>query len=399
MSASEAPSATASVAPTAPAAVPLAPHSADRGTALGRRLYIDPGLLEPEQELIFERTWQLAGHVSTLPRPGTYLTASAGSQPVLVVRDEEGRLQAYRNVCRHRGSRLLSGSGQCKAAIRCRYHGWTYRFDGTLIGVPEARAFGERLDKAALGLLPARVEELCGLVFVNLDPDATPLAELVGDLPDRLARYRIASLESFAPAGDTQPANWKAIADNYIEGYHIPIAHPGLMRLLDYKRYEVECHEQYVWFEAPLRPRPSSNLMERLYAQLVTPMPGLTEEDSRVWRYVFIYPNTTIDLYPDQVMTWQMLPDGVDRTRDVYGSYRPPHSDARTRLAQWLNQRLNQIVLDEDIDLVANVQEGLQTRGYRCGPLSRREDAVAWFADCVRRDLAPVLTQDERAGR
>ena len=107
------------------------------GTALEPRLYTDPSLLEAEQELIFERTWQLAGHVGALPRPGSYLTAQAGNQPVLVVRDEQHQLRAYRNVCRHRGSRLLSGSGQCKGAIRCRYHGWTYRFDGTLIGVPE----------------------------------------------------------------------------------------------------------------------------------------------------------------------------------------------------------------------------------------------------------------------
>jgi Rieske 2Fe-2S family protein len=351
--------------------------------------------LEAEQELIFERTWQLAGHVSSLPRSGSYLTASAGSQPVLVVRDEEGRLRAYRNVCRHRGSRLLSGSGQCKAAIRCRYHGWTYRFDGSLIGVPESRAFGEHLDKASLGLLPARVEELCGLVFVNLDPDATPLAELVADLPARMARYRIASLRPFAPATDTQPANWKAIVDNYVEGYHIPIAHPGLMRLLDYKHYDVECFEEYVWFEAPLRAKQSSNRVERAYAQLVTPMPGLGAEDRRVWRYAFIYPNTAIDLYPDQVTTWQIVPDGVDRIRSTYGSYRPLHTDARTRVTQWLNQRMNRLVTDEDIDLVANVQEGLQTRGYECGPLGRREAAVAWFADRVRRDLAPVFKEDE----
>jgi Rieske 2Fe-2S family protein len=125
-------------------------------------------------------------------------------------------------------------------------------------------------------------------------------------------------------------------------------------------------------------------------------MAGLSEEDRRVWRYVYIYPNTAIDLYPDQVTTWQMVPEGVDQTRGVYGSYRPPHSDMRTRAVQWLNQRVNKLVTDEDLDLVANVQEGLQTRGYECGPLSRREDGVAWFADCVRRDLASVLRDDER---
>jgi choline monooxygenase len=358
------------------------------GRALTPRLYNDPAVLEREQELIFERTWQLAGHVSALPRSGSYLTANAGSQPVLVVRDENEQLRAYRNVCRHRGSRLLSATGQCKGAIRCRYHGWTYRFDGSLIGVPEALAFGERLNKSKLGLLPARVEELCGLVFVNLDPDATPLAELVGDLPTRLAPYRIPTLEPFAPGnGSGQPANWKVVAENYLEGYHIPIAHPGLMRMLDYKRYVSEIHDHYVWFDAPLRDKLSSNHLERLYAKLVTPMPGLSEEDRRVWRYVFIYPNTTIDLYPDQVNTWQMLPDGVWRTRDTFANYRPPDSDATTRLVQWCNQRLNTLVLDEDIDLVDNVRQGLQTRGYECGPLSRREEPVAWFADSIRASL------------
>jgi Rieske 2Fe-2S family protein len=376
------------------------PSLAPSGSALHPRLYTDPDVLEVEQRLIFERTWQLAGHVSALPAPGSYITADAGDQPVLVVRDEHGGLRAYRNVCRHRGSRLLSGSGQCKAAIRCRYHGWTYKLDGTLIGVPEGLGFGSGLDKPSLGLMPARVEELCGLVFVNLDPDATPLAELVGEeLPRRLARYRIATLQSFAPATGTQPANWKAVADNYLEGYHIPIAHPGLMRMLDYKHYDVEVHDHWVWFESPLRDKPSSNRLERLYARAATPMPGLGPEDRRVWRYAFIYPNTTIDLYPDQVNTWQMLPDGVDRTRDTFGGYRAAGADPRTRLAQWANQKLNTIVLDEDIDLVANVQRGLRTRGYQCGPLGAREAAVAWFADRVRASLGDAASEEQPARR
>jgi Rieske 2Fe-2S family protein len=363
-----------------------------QGTALRPSLYTDPTVLEAEQELIFERTWQLAGHVKALAGPGSYMTASAGSQPVLVVRDESGALHAYRNVCRHRASRLLSGSGQCKGAIRCRYHGWTYRFDGSLIGVPEALGFGERLDKSTLGLHPVRVEELCGLIFVNLDLEAAPLAELVGDLPQRLERYRLPSLNAFDAGGSSsQPANWKVVVDNYIEGYHIPIAHPGLMRMLDYKHYDAEIHEHYIWFEAPMRSKPSSNRLERLYAKLVEPMPGLSSEDRRVWRYVFIYPNTAIDLYPDQVGTWQILPDGVGHTRDVWAAYRPAASGPRTRAAQWLNIRLNRIVYDEDVDLVANVQLGAQTRGYSCGPLSPREASVGWFADRIRADLAPVL--------
>ena len=137
--------------------------------------------------------------------------------------------------------------------------------------------------------------------------------------------------------------------------------------------------------------KPSSNRLERLYGRLVEPMAGLTDADRHVWRYVFLYPNTTIDLYADQVNTWQILPNGTGRTHDVFGSYRPADSTPRTRVVQWINQRLNNLVLDEDIDLVANVQQGLRTRGYMPGPLSRREDAVAWFADRIRADLAPAL--------
>jgi choline monooxygenase len=354
--------------------------------ALSPRLYRDPEVLEREQTRIFARTWQFAGHVSQLPGPGSYLTASAGVEPVLVLRDDDGELRAFRNVCRHRGSRLLSGSGDCGKAIRCRYHGWTYRFDGSLIGVPEGRSI-PGLDKSALGLFPARVETLCGLVFVNLDVHATSLAEQVAGLPERFERYGLDRLRVREEKPSTQPANWKIVVDNYLEGYHVPIAHPGLMRLLDYKRYEAELHDGYVWFEAPLRDKPSGNPMERAYQRLVEPMPGLTDEDRRVWRYVFVYPNTAIDLYPDQVGIWRIGPDGHRRTADLALTLLPAQAGLRTRAVQYANRKVNQLVSDEDVDLVANQQQGLETRDFEPGPLSRREAAVGWFAERVRADL------------
>ncbi len=356
-------------------------------SALESRYYRDPEIAELEQERIFARSWQLVGHASQLADPGDYLTGSAGVQPVLVLRADDGQLRAFRNVCRHRGSRLLNGSGQCGQAIRCLYHGWTYRLDGQLIGVPEGRSIAD-LDKAQLGLFPARVETLCGLVFVNLDIHAQPLAEQVAGLPERLAPYNIAGLKPSGEWHNTQPANWKIVIDNYNEGYHVPIAHPGLMRLLDYKRYDVEVHDGWVWFDAPMRDKPSGNPLERAYQRLVTPMPGLGENDRRVWRYAMIYPNTTIDLYPDQVATWRIDPDGPLRSRDHARTYRHPRAGVRTRLAQFANNRLNTLVGKEDHDLVENVQAGLETRGFELGPLSHREAAIAWFAERIRADLA-----------
>src|SRR3954447_16582194 len=184
------------------------PRAQESWRQLEPRHYRDPEITELEERRIFARTWQLVGHVGRLANRGDYLTSTAGSQPVLVLRDEHGELRGFRNVCRHRGSRLLSGSGQCGKAIRCRYHGWTYRTDGELIGVPEGRSIAG-LDKSRLGLFPARVETLCGLIFVNLDIHAEPLAEQVRGLPERLARYDI---EHLVPSGEWrghQPSNWK----------------------------------------------------------------------------------------------------------------------------------------------------------------------------------------------
>jgi choline monooxygenase len=368
--------------------------------ALAARYYTDPAVLQRELNTIFQRTWQYAGHVSDLPEAGTYVTARSGDQPVLVLRGADGELRAFRNVCRHRGSELLTGRGTCKKAIRCRYHGWTYdASDGRLLGVPEHRNFAE-LDKSKLGLMPARVEALAGFLFVNLDPEAPTLAEVTEGLAPRLERYGVPELRRFSSskggAGQTaagvsqphtQPANWKIVAENYLEGYHVPIAHPSLMRLLDYKRYSAEIHDGWAWFDAPLREAPSGEFRERLYQRLMRPMPGLTDEDQRAWRYAFIYPNTAIDLYPEQVNVWQIQPAGLELTRDAWACFRHPSSGPVARWVQRLNNRLNTEVLDEDIDLVAAVQTGVRTRGYEPGPLAPREKAVGWFAERIRTDL------------
>ena len=187
--------------------------------------------------------------------------------------------------------------------------------------------------------------------------------------------------------GGSQPANWKIVVENYLEGYHVPIAHPGLMRLLDYQRYAVEPHEGWCWFEAPLRDTPSSNRMERLYQRLAKPMTGLDEADRTVWRYCVIYPNTAIDLYPDQVNVWQIRPGGPNSTDDAWACFREANPGPVTRLVQRINQRFNTEVLDEDVDLVSAVQTGIRTNGYAPGPLSAREAGVGWFADRIRADV------------
>jgi Rieske 2Fe-2S family protein len=379
------------VNPTRPqrvAPAPLAP-------GLPSRYYTDPHVLAVEQQRIFRRAWQVVAHVSDLPNPGSRVVGRLGTTEVVVVRTEKGEIRAHVNTCRHRGTRLVAAPGQEKA-LRCPYHGWTYHLDGELVGAPEGRSI-PCLDKARLGLLPARVEVVCGLVFANLDSGAEPLApQLEGVLP-LLERYLAGPLEQFSgyrlhrdDPENAQKANWKIVVDNYLEGYHVPVAHPGLMRLLDYKRYDVTTAGLYALYEAPLRDKPSDNRTERLYQRLVRPMPGLLPADERVFRYVAIYPNTVIDLYPDHVLVWKMNPVTVDRT-GVPGCYlRRSDSGLRTRTAQWLNLRIGQITNQEDEDLVARMQHGLENGDFMPGPLSLREAGVAWFAGRVRNDVGEL---------
>lgn len=363
--------------------------------ALPARYYTDPKIFDLERRQIFATSWQLVGHESDLPRPGARLVGRVAGQEVLVVRTEDGGLAAHLNVCRHRGSRLVAGPEPDGKAIRCPYHGWTYKLDGRLVGAPEGRRI-PCLDKAGLGLHPARVESFLGLLFVNLDTRAAPLADQLPGLAEKIGRY----MNGLEPIGrrrihdmedaEKQPANWKVAVDNYLEGYHVPVAHPGLMRLLDYQRYAAEVHESYVLFEAPLRDNPSANRLERLYQQLVEPMPGLDQTDHNIWRYVTIYPNTMIDLYPDHVLAWSMVPTAVDQVAVPGAYYGRPNASWRTRIAQRLNIHIGNITNDEDVLLVGRVQRGLSTPGYEMGPLSERETAVGWFADRVRADLGEL---------
>ncbi|MFE3493486.1 aromatic ring-hydroxylating dioxygenase subunit alpha [Streptomyces sp. NPDC059175] len=365
----------------------------DPGRALSARLYTDPDIAAAETRHIFARSWQLVCHESDLPEPGARLAATVADREVLVVRTEDGGLAAHLNVCRHRGTRLVTKPEPSGKAIRCPYHGWTYKLDGRLVGAPEARQI-PCLDKPKLGLFGVRVESFLGFVFVNLDQGATPLAESCAGLVEAVGRYAGTDLVPIGRSrihdlhgAEVQNANWKVAVDNYLEGYHVPVAHPGLMRLLDYQGYTSEINEAYTLFASPLREKPSSNWAERLYQRLAAPMPGLTEADRRVWRYAVIYPNTLIDFYPDHVLAWTAIPTAVDRVAVPGAFYTRRGTGLRTWLARRLNIHIGWITNDEDAELVARVQKGLTTPGFEPGPLSRREAAVGWFADRVRADL------------
>ena len=184
--------------------------------------YTDPEVLRLERERIFRSAWHYVGHAGRLPEPPSYFACETGGIPALVVRDGEGELRAFLNVCRHRGSELVRGAGR-RETLQCPYHAWTYGLDGSLRAAPRS----EEGDLDGVELVPLRLEAWGPFLFVNADPAAEPLA-IDLKLPFDTAELRFRERVEYGLA-----ANWKIAAENFLECYHCPVAHPGFSRLVD----------------------------------------------------------------------------------------------------------------------------------------------------------------------
>ena len=217
---------------------------------LASRFYIDPAILEIENDKIFRRTWQLVGTLDqpcgevngvkkTISDPETFFTADVAGEPILVVRDKQGILRAFSNVCRHRAGPIALGSG-CKNVMRCQYHGWTYTLDGNLIGTPDVEGV-EFFDRSTMGMFPVRLRNLGEIHLRQFrSPRGVVSQSVLGKIPEQARGFQFAGLQ-FAERRDyVIDCNWKVYVDNYLEGYHIPIAHPGLMREIDYAQYRTD---------------------------------------------------------------------------------------------------------------------------------------------------------------
>ncbi|HEX7168308.1 MAG TPA: aromatic ring-hydroxylating dioxygenase subunit alpha, partial [Acidimicrobiales bacterium] len=207
--------------------------------------YRGDGAYDAERASVFGRTWQLVARASELARAGDYVASTIAGWPIVVVAGEDASLRAFHDVCLHRGGPLVrDAKGNCGASLVCGYHGWTYALDGSLV---RARDFGEEMAGRGLALHPIRVEAWRGLVFVNLDGDAPPLVDALGGFAEAC---RDLPLEDFAFDGEQVheiQCNWKTYADNYLEGYHIPVVHPELDEVIDSRRYEVAVHDDGRW--------------------------------------------------------------------------------------------------------------------------------------------------------
>lgn len=348
--------------------------------------YKNPEFFALEKERLFLRSWQLVCHVSEVAGPGDFATLNLLGERALVVRGEDGELRAFYNVCRHRAAAVAQGdTGHCEGHLRCPYHGWVYGLDGRLKAVPGQQSF-PALDKSEYGLPPLALEVFQGFVFVNFGGDGGPsVAERMAPYAAELLPYRLEEMEPFdSHYGHEIPVDWKNVMDNFLEGYHVPVGHPGLYRLFG-TRYEAETQAFAVsraihW----LRDKPSENWSERNYQNLLPELDHLPEDRRRAWAYYTLLPNVALDVYCDHVDVFHVIPVTPGKCRYRGRSYRLPGASRQLRAAQYLNRRINTQVQREDELLVASVQEGLGSQSYVSGILSEKEVCLRQFHDLIR---------------
>jgi phenylpropionate dioxygenase-like ring-hydroxylating dioxygenase large terminal subunit len=217
--------------------------------------YSNPAILEAEMQRIFHRSWQYAGHLGELQGPGSYFASPTGPVPIVVTMDDEGELRGFVNVCRHRGA-IVATDARKRGTLQCPYHAWTYGLDGRLRAAPRS-VEDPALDAACLGLVPVSVGTWGPFVFANPDPHATPLASALGDLPEVVAEHGldVNSLHFHGRFPYEIRANWKIALENYLECYHCPTNHPGLVDVIDERRLELHAAGLRASQFAPVHPR------------------------------------------------------------------------------------------------------------------------------------------------
>ncbi len=346
---------------------PFDPNIAGAST-IPSRLYVDPVYLELERERVFARTWQVVGRTEQVRESGEYFTADVAGEPLVILRDGDS-LRGFHNVCLHRAGPVAEGCGKRKT-LQCRYHGWTYRLNGELLRAPEMEGV-ERFSPDDMHLVPVQVAQWGPVVFANLDLKAPPLEHFLEDIPQRARHFEVDRMRWVMRKDYFLSCNWKVYVDNYLEGYHLPVVHPGLHKEIDYDQYRVEPHRYYSIQHAPLR-QASPHQADRRYVP--------TSEGERA-EYYWLFPNIMLNVYLGQMQTNLVLPRGHDRTLVVFEWYATdppadPASDERwSRLVEFSDE-----IQAEDIEICEVVQRNLRSRVYDRGRYSaKRENGVHHF--------------------
>lgn len=327
--------------------------------SLEARYYTDPAIFRLEQENLFAKSWQFAGHISQLDKAGDYFTVEIAGESLICLRTKAGDIKSFYNVCQHRAHRLLSDCGNA-GLIVCPYHAWTYELTGELRGGPNTLAV-EGFDRTDIKLSEVRIEEFCGFLFVNLDNDAKSMDEWFPNVRRELSEYvpHINELSPLEWVEVPENCNWKVSVENYSECYHCQLNHPTFATgVVKPETYDIQPQGHCLRHTTECQ-----NLDQMSYPIDIGLNPHAGHYSS--W---FLWPMMSFQVYPGNVLnTYHWRP--VDHENVVLhrGWFSVDGTDAEM-LRKLAQQDLDTTVA-EDIRLVESVQQGLNSRGYVPGPL------------------------------
>jgi choline monooxygenase len=372
----------------------------DLASSLIPDAYTSEEFRELERERIFARSWIPVCVPDEVAEPGSFVVVTVAGRSLIVCRDRGGELRAHHNVCRHRGTQLVAEErGRVERFFQCPYHAWAYGLDGACLGTPlftpeagipddQRGAFDTSgvtaFDKDDYGLHPVRVAAWGCLVFVCLDPDAPSLESELGDLPARLAGYRLDEQKLLRRVDYEIAANWKLVGENFMEYYHLPWVHPGLVKvspLKDHHRWQGE--GMYVGFcTSPIAANTEDGGWQGLPA-----LHSLEESDATSARFAWLFPNVALNALPNHTFVMLTRPIATGRTEeatyllahpDAIAASPDADSDVDGLLAFW--DEVNR----EDIGIVERVQLGLADPAFTGGRLCYRfEESVHRFQNMV----------------
>lgn len=349
---------------------------------LGRSAYLDDDVFARERELIFARGWCAVGRAGSAPAPGDYFVIDLIGESIVVMCGDDGRLRAFANVCRHRGSQLIDPTptprGHVRSALRCPYHGWTYRTDGTLVRAP----FVDSIDPADFTLHEIANATWGGFVFVCLEPAGSPtLAEQLGAIPERVRRYPLADLVSGAHIEYDVAANWKVVAENYNECYHCGPVHPELCEVVP--AFRVRGGAGLDW-DRGIPHRDGAWTFTRSGTSTRAPFPDLDDEERVLHKGELIYPNLFLSLAAEHVAAFTLWPVDAGRTRVVFDAlFHPdavsaPDFDPSDAVDLW------HVTNEQDWRACEGVQRGMRSRAWQHGWFAPMEDQSLdirrWYA-------------------
>ena len=329
---------------------------------LDPRYYTDAELYEFERERIMARTWQFAGHASRIKSPGDYFAFEIAGDSLFCVRDPEGAVRAFYNACQHRAHQLVKGDGNARRQLVCPYHGWSYDLSGALRAAPR----NPNLDLNGICLTAAKAEVFCGFIFVNLDPDAKPMAEWFPGAEDGLREFvpDIESLEPLEWVEIPERCNWKVAVENHSECYHCARNHKAFASgVIKPQTYDIRPHGYTL-----VHTTECQNLERMSYPVDLESNPRAG--DYRTW---FLWPLFAFQVYPGNLLnTYHWRPHGVDSVTVWRGWYTVGGKESE--VVRRLAVQDRGTTVEEDIHIVESVQRGLRSRGYNPGPLVLNPD-------------------------